>query len=76
MRAEMSGLPIAAGSFEDSWRIAKCNTGNVYGGKHSIQTLGSNATHLRNYRSAKLGRDVKDHEVTLLSAWMKADDKN
>ncbi len=25
--------------------------------------------------SKKLGRDVKDHEVTSLSAWMKADDK-
>lgn len=25
--------------------------------------------------SKKLGRDVKDHEVTSLSAWMKADDE-
>lgn len=30
---------------------------------------------VKNSLSAKLGRKVKDHEVTSLSAWMKADDK-
>ena len=29
---------------------------------------------VKNSLSKKLGRDVKDHEVTSLSAWMKADD--
>jgi hypothetical protein len=30
---------------------------------------------VKNSLSKKLGRNVKDHEVTSLSAWMKADDK-
>lgn len=34
----------------------------------------SNRT-IKNSLSAKLGRKVKDHEVTSLSAWMSADNK-
>ena len=30
---------------------------------------------VKNSLSKKLGRNVKDHEVTSLSAWMNADDK-
>jgi hypothetical protein len=30
---------------------------------------------IKNSLSKKLGRKVKDHEVTSLSAWMNADDK-
>jgi hypothetical protein len=30
---------------------------------------------IKNNMSKKLGRKVKDHEVTSISAWMNADDK-